>query len=295
MAIQECGLVINHDKKELQPHGTNDFPCAGFDEIVTDNPDQIIPWHWHEDLEIIEIVDGRMELRVPGETVILGKGNIAIVNCNILHYGIGAPSCRLHSFVFSPLLLTGSETSAFGEKYISPLVNCEAFSHIIIQDDTKQRALFDEAFAAISSDAFAFEFTVRDKLSAMLLLVYRQFENRLGPGKRSVSTDAFRMEKMLSYIHVSFGDTITLSDIAASAQIGEREALRCFKRSIGESPMQYLLKYRIVQSAQLLSSDGTLSITEISNRCGFESPSYFAKQFKRIYKRTPGQYRLAAG
>lgn len=82
-----------------------------------------------------------------------------------------------------------------------------------------------------------------------------------------------------------------LADIAASADIGERECLRCFKRTIRESPMQYLLKYRLMQGADQLVSDPSTSISEISAGCGFEYTSYFAKQFRRFYLCTPREYR----
>ena len=30
MALHECGLNLNRGLKELQMHGTLDFPCAGY-------------------------------------------------------------------------------------------------------------------------------------------------------------------------------------------------------------------------------------------------------------------------
>ena len=33
------------------------------------------------------------------------------------------------------------------------------------------------------------------------------------------------------------------------------------------------------------------SIAEVSAACGFDSPSYFSKQFRRFYQRPPREYR----
>ena len=45
MALQECGLNLNRVSKELQPHGTIDFPCAGYTSYHTERQEDIIPWH----------------------------------------------------------------------------------------------------------------------------------------------------------------------------------------------------------------------------------------------------------
>ena len=43
--------------------------------------------------------------------------------------------------------------------------------------------------------------------------------------------------------------------------------------------MKYILKTRIVLAKNMLSNE-SLSITVISNRCGFSSVSYFSRIFK---------------
>ena len=103
--------------------------------------------------------------------------------------------------------------------------------------------------------------------------------------------DTIRIREMLEYIHANYADDITLADIARTANIGERECLRCFQRTIQLSPMQYLLKYRVMQGAVLLETERTKTISEISGLCGFDSPSNFAKMFKRFYGCSPREYR----
>lgn len=105
------------------------------------------------------------------------------------------------------------------------------------------------------------------------------------------SQDNFRIRKMLAYIHKNFADDISLSEISSAADISERESLRCFKKTIQLSPIQYLLKYRIMQGAEMLRKHPADSISEIATLCGFDSPSNFAKIFKRFYNCTPREYR----
>lgn len=53
MSLQICGLNVSSSQKKLQPHGTIDFPCAAYESAHSGNASDIIPWHWHEELEIV--------------------------------------------------------------------------------------------------------------------------------------------------------------------------------------------------------------------------------------------------
>ena len=50
------------------------------------------------------------------------------------------------------------------------------------------------------------------------------------------------------------------------------------------------MDYRIQTAKKLLESTD-LSVTEIAMRCGFNSSSYFTKQFHALTGKTPAQYR----
>ena len=96
---------------------------------------------------------------------------------------------------------------------------------------------------------------------------------------------------MLEHIHTHYFEPLQLSDIAQAADLSERECLRCFNRTIGDTPVQYLLKHRLLRSAAMLHSMPSASIAEISAKCGFDHPSYYTKQFRRFYQCTPRDYR----
>ena len=74
---------------------------------------------------------------------------------------------------------------------------------------------------------------------------------------------------------VNFYQKISLEDIAASASISTREALRCFQSSIHETPFEYLISYRIQTAKKLLKSTN-LSVTEIAIRTGFAINNFFS-------------------
>ena len=71
MGLKECGLNLSRDNKELKPHGTIDFPCAGYSSCYRDSEDDIIPWHWHPELEILYIKYFQLRMPMPRYDIIL--------------------------------------------------------------------------------------------------------------------------------------------------------------------------------------------------------------------------------
>lgn len=293
MGIQRCELNLNQERKELRPHGTSAFPCAAYWKEYFDTPEQIISWHWHEELEIIYINSGNLELQIPSKIYHLTTGDCMIINSNILHYAAAKPRCDLQSLVFHPMLITGTNDSVFAVKYLHPLLSQTAFDAYLLKKDTDAMKIdhFINAFEALVNDTPGFEFTVRENLTSICYFLYLQFEHEITKKETIPNQDHLRIQKMLDYIHMHFSGSITLSDIAKTAAIGERECLRCFQRTIHLSPIQYLLKYRIMQGANILLEHPSRTISEVAALCGFDSPSNFSKMFKRFYNCTPRQYR----
>lgn len=293
MALQKCTpLNLSRSKKELQPHGTPGFPCAGFLEFYTNKPCSNIPWHWHETIELIYIKEGTLTLQIPSHSFPMHPGDCAVIAPNILHYADTDTSVCLYSLVFHPLLITGSNDSDLSQKYIQPLVSCPAWKCFLFPSSAQDiREHAETAFEALRTDAFGYEFTTREHLSHILLKLYSEYQEQLQPVCASPDLNHLRIEKMLSYIQAHYQEPLQLKDIARSASIGERECLRCFQRILCQSPIQYLLNYRVTLAADMLLSDPLAGIAEISGRCGFDSPSYFSKIFRKFYNCTPKEYR----
>lgn len=108
--------------------------------------------------------------------------------------------------------------------------------------------------------------------------------------RRDESVVSVRIKLMLDFIHLRYADHIGPGSIADAAHISEREAFRIFGRTIGMTPVAYMLKHRISVAARLLAETG-LTVTEVALSTGFNTPSYFTKVFKQRMRLTPSQYR----
>ena len=65
-----------------------------------------------------------------------------------------------------------------------------------------------------------------------------------------------------------------------------------FSAAFGMSTADYVKRFRIDKACSLLHS-GFCSVTEVSMLCGFNSPSYFSKEFKRHVGISPSEYQQA--
>lgn len=68
--------------------------------------------------------------------------------------------------------------------------------------------------------------------------------------------------------------------------------LRRIMRSItGKSSAEYIAEQRVKYAQQLLIKYDLLTITDISDMCGFDEPTHFTRFFKRLTGMTPVEFR----
>ncbi|MCL6442857.1 MAG: helix-turn-helix transcriptional regulator [Alicyclobacillus sp.] len=95
------------------------------------------------------------------------------------------------------------------------------------------------------------------------------------------------------YIDQHIQDPITLDHLAELAQVTKYHLTRLFRHHLHETPIQYVLKTRVKQAAELLI-ETEYSISEISRMTGFSNPNYFAKVFRKFMGQAPREFRRYA-
>ena len=188
---------------------------------------------------------------------------------------------RSLSFPLSALL--GDEDSIIYRKYSEPILSLSGPVSLSQMEAGKA----DRAFEIISERAYCSELEARNLLTEMLIAVLLENENAV------VRAGVYRNQRMLgmmTFIKEHYTEPITLGDIAASGHVSERECLRVFRSSLGTSPVQFLISYRLRESLRLLENT-EMQIAQIAYRTGFESPSHFSRSFRSCYGFSPSQWR----
>ena len=83
----------------------------------------------------------------------------------------------------------------------------------------------------------------------------------------------------------------TQEELAGKFMIPETTMKRCFKSVFGMSIGSWLLQYRMNLAAVMLRQEKKLTVTEIAGRVGYDSPSKFARAFRKVMGMAPGEYR----
>lgn len=307
-----CNFNIDRNQKEQLHHGSCSFPCASYEAAFTNDAGDDIPWHWHDELELIFIEDGVLTLQTPSFHFTLKKGDGIFVNSGILHYAVATPFCSIYSILFHTDLICCEKDLIFYPKYLKPLITAstsEALliaenSHASFQDSsylTKNylqiRNDFRSAYHLISNyenadcTTFGVEFTIRNHLSNICIFLSKAVTKESKIASRISTIDTCRFKEMLKFIEEQYEKQIYLKDIAASANISSRECLRCFHEITKTSPIQYLQNYRLSRAAFLLSNEPYKTVTEIAYSCGFKSSSYFTKIFHLHFHVSPIEYK----
>jgi AraC-like DNA-binding protein len=134
--------------------------------------------------------------------------------------------------------------------------------------------------------------SIIDRLTEVLFL---QFLNRyLSENKESVGFFAalcnHRIHRVLELIHQSPQQQWSLDLLAEQANMSRATLIRQFKSTVGEPPMTYLSKWRMIKAHKLLRHSSK-TIDQISELVGFTSARTLSKAFMNHYGLTPSQFR----
>lgn len=300
--VDENGLwriIVGDDGREIIKVGTPEFPMEvwGPWDGVSYEKCSAVPWHWHEEVEINLVMEGRLLGMADGKTFELKAGQALFVGSGVLHGNKAAEANGLiHqvSIVFDPSVVGGASGSVFWRKYLGPVLcapECRCVP-ILGEAEWERQALAELRHLADiwPEKAPGYEFEVRAALSRVICLMAEHcVKHAQAPSERELR-DSERIKQMVDFVRAHRVEPITTEQIAASAAISVSECLRCFRRMMNLTPKEYLRQHRIRHAVQLLEQTD-LSITAVGEACGFEDMSYFARVFRAERGCTPSEYR----
>lgn len=96
-----------------------------------------------------------------------------------------------------------------------------------------------------------------------------------------------------SYVDEHCGGPLSREDVGAAVGVHPSHVSRLFSRFSASSFSEYVNEARVARAVRLLA-DETKTVAEVAFQCGFSSPSYFTRIFRRRTGRTPVAYKSAA-
>ena len=99
------------------------------------------------------------------------------------------------------------------------------------------------------------------------------------------------IKNLIIYIHNNCDQNILLDDLSKNFNISRSYLSYLIRSETRKSLPDIILYFRLKKAKQYLEKTN-YSVNEISNLCGFKSPSYFCKLFKNKYSLSPKQYHI---
>ena len=99
-----------------------------------------------------------------------------------------------------------------------------------------------------------------------------------------------RIGLALELIHEAPARAWSIDALASGVGMSRSAFAGRFKSLVGETPMQYLTRWRMHRAAHYLRSEG-LAVPQTAARVGYESSATFSKAFKRYIGASPATYR----
>lgn len=100
----------------------------------------------------------------------------------------------------------------------------------------------------------------------------------------------FYIHEAISFIEQNFQNNISVEDIADNCGLNRSYFGKIFKKSVGRTPQEFLLNYRMTKASELLKLT-KLSVGDISKAVGYDNPFHFSRAFKAVYGIPPREWR----
>lgn len=290
MAETRDYFTVKEDHSQVIKYINPFFSFAGDKSFYSPKNDVRLPDHWHEELEIIYVEEGRLDFMVNGKTLSLEEGEAILVNSKRIHSN-GSPRgeyCVFYYSLINPSYLRSS--SYIEQKYVAPVLGPESFDYLILNNQEWTLPILDDMkdlFNTPNYDGKELEIIEIELRLLRQLYTHMDITSSFSTASQSyVST----FKEMLQFISDHYMEKISLEDIANAGNVGKTLCATIFKKLSSKTPGDYLICYRISESIKLLD-DNTLSITDVAFRTGFNSASHYTKTFRELMGCTPNKYR----
>lgn len=236
--------------------------------------------HFHQNIEMVYVLEGSVELSLNKEVWNLNKGDIFLINANKRHKIISKEEMLLCKIYIDYFLVS----EVLQKDYI--IFECNT----LIKNDKeydKLKFIINKMLMEGISKNYKSSFLQKSLQYTLLECLSKEF---LIQTADQWSESEEKISQVLEYINFNYNRTISLNEVATKLYMSDSSFSRFFKKSIGVNFVEYINNVRLSHAVELLLYSEK-SITLIAMDCGFSNPSAFNKIFKEYYNMSPTAYR----
>ena len=252
---------------------------AEVSRIISFRPYETYGPHRHRRIEINYVKKGNCILRLENESASFKRDEMMIIGSDTNHrFEAGPEGATLIQLEFQPDILVPPGSAAHT---LFSADNPEANRLVRIANNLRITQAVQQIVNELDERREYYPQLVLLYYTELLILLRRYLNQTYLP----LCTDP-AMQAAISCIRDRFANDITMIEVASTAGVSSRYLRKLFDRYLGLSPLEYLTQVRIDRAIELLRHT-ELSVKEVCFACGFQSPQYFSRVFRRQTGRSP--------
>ena len=249
-----------------------------------------IPLHWHDHMEWIFIKNGRARIQIDDIFVYLQKGEIAFVNSKQLHAAwMIDENTEIIAIVFNEAIVRNSGLDNTENLYFSPYLSHQLKLPNFIRKEEIHTSQINVSVTNLVEEFVqkkaGHELLIKAELFRIFGLIFRNYSH-LTQQYTTRYQRKYNLTVLLDYLREYYYAEITVNKAAKMVNLSPNHFCKIFKNVTGKTLIEYIQLLRINEAEKMLT-ETNLPITEIAEKVGFGSITYFGRVFKKIKNISP--------
>ena len=258
---------------------------------VTQTAKEVSRMHIHNNVEVIKLTKGSIEINFTKESAKLSEGDIICINSHVQHsLKTLTENTQYYYIQFKKTGILNDEKN----------IDSPFFNEFIV--DTKNPFNILRSNSPINSEITFYMMKMYSKLNDtsqysnyfmgnfLNIIKAILFENEILTPVIISEADWRKINKIVEFVDSNYYREITLDEISAFVHHSRHYICHLFKTITNQSIFDYLAYVRI-SAAEILLKTTDFSISQIASAVGFATLVGFDKAFKKINNCTPKQYK----
>ncbi len=240
------------------------------------NPHIFTTMHYHSDMELLYITDGKAKMIVNGTVFYAEEGSLILINPYEVHYGeIVSDELTYYCIDFDIKMLS----LPFEEQILA-----EELKYTNLVQDSNFEQYVHGICTSYVQEPLGWQLCAKGNL----MILFSFLQERLVTTVPTKETEFSK--RIINFICENYMKNVTSRDVAEELSYNHSYFCRVFKKSFAHTFSEYLNLYRINKAKEFLMTE---NVSNTAMSCGFSSISYFSVEFKRRCGMSPIEYKMS--
>lgn len=272
------------------PHYREDVVCfeSGYDD--RNYPADVA--YFNRELYLIFILEGRSEILLNGEHIIMEAGTLLVHGANYLtDHLFSSKDIRFITLSISEAMLTNdsylTQTAAL---LLSTLRQNRQYTLLLTEDEMQEMRSQLEVLMSLLGSDHKFLFRRLQAACNALLLDIADFLSRRTPIRRHLSPKEHVLQEFYALVTRHFREEHFVAFYARELAISEQYLSRIVRTGTGKT-VNGIISELLLMEARTLLGNRSLAVSDVAVRLNFSDTSAFCKFFRRNAGETPLGFR----